>query len=408
MRLISSIKHQVLVLLVSLTLGLTLVFFALAVTTAFIVEDMLLNNWLSEQARLIERHHLDTKTLSGNYDNSAKVYLDRDALPDWAKDKIAADTISGEIFVPGKEHFHYHQLNLADGGRGYILAEVSGLLVVTKQPGIFLIFLVAFTVSVVLAVWLAVWFSRRLVDPVLSLTRAIAAREAADTKIAFPPLPHELGYLSQTLQTSFDRLQDSLDRERHFSTNVSHELRTPLTVIKNTSSLIAQRGYKPEDLAALWESCVSMENTIDVLLALARSESLYLQKCNIQVHLEQALLRSRLVDIPEVEVDIEVADELDAWANPALLELLFMNLLHNFVEHASEQWLKIEFINDHLIFSNKSHRRGGDFQRAGVKGEDSRGVGQGLYLVHRIAERFGWALSVENVDEHFRVFLALK
>lgn len=408
MRLISSIKHQVLVLLVSLTLGLTLVFFALAVTTAFIVEDILLNNWLSEQARLIERHHLNTKTLSGNYDNSAKVYLDRDALPDWAKDTIAANSISGEIFVPGKEHYHYHQLSLAGGGKGYLLAEVSGLLAVTKQPGIFLIFLVAFAVFVVLAVWLAVWFSRRLVDPVLSLTRAIAAREAADTKIVFPPLPHELGYLSQTLQTSFDRLQDSLERERHFSTNVSHELRTPLTVIKNTCSLMAQRGYKPEDLAALRESCMDMENTIDVLLALARSESLHFQTCNIKMHLEQAILRSRLVDMPEVDLDIGVNDEIQVWANPALLELLLMNLLHNFVEHASEPRLKIEYINDHLIFSNKSRRRGGDFQRAGVKGDDSQGVGQGLYLVHRIAERFGWSLSVENVDEHFRVFLALK
>lgn len=401
---INSIKQHTLLLLVSLTLGLALVFSSLAVITAFVVEDILLENFLDQQANNIQNYYAKYGQLPAQQFEFVDLFENTTDLPDWASKSIRPEKLSGEIFTADATHYHYRKLQLGNR-QAYLLAEVSRLLVVTNQSQIFSLFALVFLVAIILSIWLAFRFSRKIVKPVLTLADAVAANINSDNKTRLPNLPYELGYLSDTLQTSFDRFNQLLEREKAFANNVSHELRTPLTVLKNAIQLIEQRGFKPDDLDAVKNSCDHIEQTVNVLLALARTESHEMQDCYLKESLEQAILRCHKL-LEHFNIQLVVSENKLVKANPLLMELLFINLLRNATEHSSTPELMIIGENGNLIFENNYHINFHvDFTLAGTKSSASKGIGQGLYLVARIAEYFGWQLNVEIADQKFRVLI---
>jgi signal transduction histidine kinase len=412
---INSIRQQILALLLWLTLGLTVAYTAIAITAAFIVEDELLSNVLDEQATLVEQHYRETGNLPALPFDYLDVYPSLDAAPDWMRARLRRDSATGEIFSPGKAHYHYKKLNLGEVNLGesdlgeestaYLVAEVSNLLVVTKQRSLLPLFLLVFLMAIAIAAVLATKLANRIVDPLLALTDTIKANAQTGNRAPLPKLKFELGYLSATLQQSFDRLDAALEREKAFSTNVSHELRTPLAVIRNSCLLINQRGLKDGDLKSLSQSAEQMESIIDVLLGLAREDALDFRACNFNRALEQAILDSRY--LPEnFHVDINIPATMTVNANPRLLELLLSNLLRNAAEHASEPKCVVREVEGSLSFENETAYALGDgATHAGVKNPSSSGVGQGLYLVSRIAEKFGWRFTVEWAEGRFRALI---
>ncbi len=405
---IKSVKQQTLVLLVSLTLGLAIAFSSLAVVTAFMVEDAVLSNLIDEQAALIKQHHKRYGEYPEISSNFLHVYASEDDVPTWAKKRIARTQMRGEIFTPDGTHYHYKKLVLDNNTKAtpVLLAEVSRLLAVTNQPDIFALFIFMFLIAIALAVWLAITFSQRIVQPVLTLTSAVKLNETTSANIPMPKLDFELGYLADALQSRFSQLDQLLEREKSFANNVSHELRTPLTVLKNSCALIEQRGFKNGDLLGIKSSCEQMAHIVDVLLALARAESMELQPCNATLVLEQVILRCETLPRENFQVHFAVPGDLILLANPRLLELLFFNLLRNAAEHASEPELTISIADNTLLFENSMAIEPPlEVTSTGTKAIDSQGIGQGLYLVARIIERFGWQLDVQTANKKFRVMV---
>lgn len=405
---INSIKKQTLVLLVGLTLSVGFIFSSLAVVTAFVVEDSVISNFIDQQATQIEDHHAQHNQLPVLPANTVQVFSDINAVPQWAQQYINPEKTRGEIFTPDATHYHYQILNLGTDKPAYLLAEVSKLLVVTHQPRIPIIFLATFFIATILTIFIAINFSQKIVKPILTLTNAIKLNEKLAITSPLPKLKHELGYLSDAMQGSFNKLSDTLEREKTFATNVSHELRTPLTVLKNTCVLISQRGFTTEDLSQIINASEQMENTVNVLFSLARTEPMTTYRCNLVIALEQAILRCHTSTLEHFQIDINVPHDLTVVANNDLLSLLFVNLFRNAAEHASEPKITIEYIDEKLIFENKAKDIPiYDVTQAGIKGDKSEGLGQGLYLVARIAERLGWALSVTSMQQRFRIIINL-
>jgi len=403
---IKSIKDQTLVLLVSLTLGVALVFSALAAVIAFVVEDSVISNILDEQATHIEKHYLQHGNFPPMLSHYFDVYASIDVMPKWMQSTINPDRIEGEIFTSDESHYHYRKFFLPEGQNGYLVAEVSRFLVVTHQPRLWIIFLLVFFIAIAVTVILVIKFSQRIVNPILLLTQAVKNKELSFNSVRLPSLPFELGYLSNTLQASFDKLNDSLEKEKAFTANVSHELRTPLTVLKNSCVLIAERGFTSEDLTQIKNYSEQMEHIVNVLLALARAEGLLLQPCNILIALEQAILQCHESTLRNIQINFKIPQDITLLANSNLLQLLFINLLRNAAEHASEPIMTITYATNQLIFENNAeHLPGIDVTKAGIKSKKSEGIGQGLYLVTRIAEHFGWRVAVDNFHQHFRVVI---
>lgn len=402
MKIISSIKHKSLLLLVSLTLSLTLLYLGLAVITGFVVEDIILSKLLQKHAQFAEQHYQKTGELPDLDLGFMQLYDSPSALPQELFASINQSSGDQEIFTEDKTHYHYKALDLGNSHQGYIVAEVSDLLVVSQNPSIFMIYFVFLGLAVLLAIYLSLQFSKQIITPIILLTQSIKSRGMGKQTHSLPTFNYELEYLSNTLQNAFTDLEQALIREKNFTTDVGHELRTPLTILKNQTALIEQRGYKQSDLNEMKGVALHMENTVTVLLALARAESIEKQSCNLKVVLEQVILTLGSNETHEMNVTVEVDPQFTLYVNPSLLKLLVYNLIGNAIEHAKSQHLRITNKDNSLIFENTTNELAPlDMLASGVKGHNSQGIGQGLYLVTRVIESFNWRYEVTQNKNSF-------
>ena len=115
--------------------------------------------------------------------------------------------------------------------------------------------------------------SRRLARPIDRLAVAAARLGDGDFTIRSEPSGvREVDEVSQALDTTAQRLEETLSRERAFTSAASHQLRTPLTGLR--VNLEAARLDPAGDLDGRLDTALAevdrLERTIDDLLALAR------------------------------------------------------------------------------------------------------------------------------------------
>ena len=79
------------------------------------------------------------------------------------------------------------------------------------------------------------------------MRREAAAISASDPthRLPVPTTDDTLARLAVTLNLTFDRLQEALERERRFVDDASHELRTPLTILKAEVDSALAGGPQP-------------------------------------------------------------------------------------------------------------------------------------------------------------------
>jgi signal transduction histidine kinase len=100
---------------------------------------------------------------------------------------------------------------------------------------------IAGVLGVLVAALLAWYLSRRLVRPVLQLSRAADEVAAGSYDVTVPAnAPGELGHLSERFSEMASRLAEVETMERNFLMSVSHELRTPLTAIRGHVSALRE------------------------------------------------------------------------------------------------------------------------------------------------------------------------
>jgi two-component system sensor histidine kinase BaeS len=95
------------------------------------------------------------------------------------------------------------------------------------------------------------WYlSRRIVRPVLALSRAADEVATGKYDVAVPPgAPGEIGHLADRFGEMAGRLAETEARERNFLMSVSHELRTPLTAIRGHVSALREGVVEDPELA---------------------------------------------------------------------------------------------------------------------------------------------------------------
>jgi signal transduction histidine kinase len=109
----------------------------------------------------------------------------------------------------------------------------------------------------------------------------------------------------------------------------------------------------------------------------------------------------------DTNVALNVDSQFTLLANPALLTLLVNNLIGNAIQHAQSHQLTVRQQDGSLIFENTIHEPlPKDVIASGVKSQSSQGIGQGLYLVTRIVESFGWryGLTQSNLTFSFCIY----
>ena len=99
-------------------------------------------------------------------------------------------------------------------------------------------------------------------------------KENLQERIKLPNNKDEIYTLISTINELLDRLEDTLLREKQFTSDASHELRTPLSVIKGTLEVLVRKPREVSQYEEKINYCIKetdrMTNLIDQLLFLAK------------------------------------------------------------------------------------------------------------------------------------------
>jgi heavy metal sensor kinase len=124
------------------------------------------------------------------------------------------------------------------------------------------------------------WFlAGRALSPITRINET--AKRMADgdlaARVAVERTDTELGQVAEALNLAFDRLRESVDRQRRFTADASHELRTPVTTIMAELEWALLRDRPSADYRESLETChragTRMQSMVEALLTLARADS---------------------------------------------------------------------------------------------------------------------------------------
>ncbi len=161
------------------------------------------------------------------------------------------------------------------------------------------------------------FFAGRALTPVLEVAQAAQRISGSNLSLRIPSrgADDELDYLIETFNRMIDRLENSFNQIRQFSTDVSHELRTPITAIRGQLEVAIFTATNAEQYReAMLNSLQDVERLSQIvraLLLLSQAESGQLALQKIRVNLSE--LVADVVDqfqIPYEEARVRLTADL--------------------------------------------------------------------------------------------------
>ncbi len=234
----------------------------------------------------------------------------------------------------------------------------------------------------------------------------------------------EVGRLGAAFDDLLERLQHSFESQKRFVADASHELRTPLTIARGQLELLAgeietEAGRRSAGIAL--EELDRMGRIVEDLLLLARLDeglALELRPVEVELVVQEALLRGMRIELREAEVTVEPG--LFVLADPERLLQVLSNLVTNAIRHAPGAALRVTARRDaHGVVIDVSDTGPGippdeighvfdRLYRGSRSGGASGGAGLGLAIAKSLTEAMGgtiWVTSTPGVGTTFSLRL---
>ncbi len=261
-------------------------------------------------------------------------------------------------------------------------------------------------ISWVAAVALALWLARRVLRPVSELAKLVGALKPGQPQRLAPRFADpEIGVIATAVDRLMERMESFISREQAFTEDASHELRTPLSVIDSSAQILAEDGQLSaaarERVQRVLRATQQMQMMIEALLFLAREEGAYAAE-QVPLHLIVQEIADTYRDVAAAKhliVSIDVVPTT-VLAPRGMVGCVIGNLLLNAVHYTERGRVDVRVEPGRLVVQDTGVGIApADLERVferRFRGQHSRGLGLGLYLVKRICDRLGWVAEVTS------------
>lgn len=289
---------------------------------------------------------------------------------------------------------------------------------------LFRILIASFPIILIILFFSTRIIAQKNVSPIEDIikTSELITRENLNERIVLPQNEDELYRLVVTINSLLDRLEDTLIREKQFTSDASHELRTPLATIRGTLEVLIRKPRSIDLYEEKINYCIRevdhITELIEQLLLLARYDAGKIKPkivfFNVEEIIDVLLLRYNMqIQIKNMKVHKEISTENQVKCDPSLLEIIFGNVIENSIKYSPNNTLlqiKIEKIDKNILveFSDDGYGMSEEqikkvFDRF-YRGDDSRnhtikGLGLGLSIVKKLSELLNLEVKVESIQQ---------
>ena len=227
----------------------------------------------------------------------------------------------------------------------------------------------------------------------------------------------EFNQLNSELSSLIEKVNQAYSNQKQFVENASHEIQTPLAIIRSKLELLINEPGLTEKKAALLaditqanERLSQMNKSLLLLAKIDNNQFPEQEAINVSELLERMLknYREHYDNFPVLKTTIE--PDIYITANPALIEILFSNLIKNAVVHNIPGGnIHIHLNNTAFTITNTGHSLAEVpeqlFERFRKGTTDAKTTGLGLALVKQVAQLYRMSLQYvyENGIHHIKV-----
>lgn len=312
----------------------------------------------------------------------------------------------------------------SNGEKYYIIGsavDVTGKAHIAEfKKDIIIIYIISIAVIFIIGFLFSYYTLKPLKDIIIQI-RDISEHNL-NKRLDIPKAKDEIYELTETFNSTFNRLEKSFNNHKQFVTTISHEFRTPL------STLIAELELAKELNVTLDDYKLSIDNALQdanqaselssALLDFARASYDVSQISRVKLRLDEILADAKLALLQknaDYKIGINYMDHAgdkdesnyDFYGNPYLLQIAFSNLMENASKYSGDKschveieahphHIKIRFTDHGIGISEEDLSRIFDLFYRGNNKRYEKGNGIGLSIVKRIVEIHQGLLQVDS------------
>ncbi|MBR1874036.1 MAG: HAMP domain-containing histidine kinase [Eubacterium sp.] len=339
--------------------------------------------------------------------------------------------------VANEEYYIYDRKLMVEESMELWLRGVVPMNAEKEQMSSIFEILIWFLPAIIIAAALGSYLiAAHMMSPIRKLKNAasrISGGDDLNLRIELGRGRDEIYELGKEYNGMLDRIEESFEREKRFTSDASHELRTPMSVISAELELTMEKERTKEEymeaLEVIARQSARMNILIEDMLAYTRldknkdtyvMEPLNLSRLVGTICEDMALLRKN-----GISLTYETGEELSVVGNEALLTRMLHNLIDNAYKYGrenghievrleekyagDERQILLSVKDDGIGISEENKTKVFDrFFRADVSRSKRKGIsgnGLGLAMVAKIVAMHDAEISLESEKDKGSIFL---
>ena len=202
------------------------------------------------------------------------------------------------------------------------------------------------------------------VEKIRITAKQISESEDISKRIAIGQGKDEISRLANTFDEMLDKIEQTLDKEKQFTSDASHELRTPVAVITSECEYMLDCAHDTQDLKesaqVIKRQVDKMSKLISELLTMSRmdknTQSISFEMVDISELLTIVCEEQIKIQKDTIRLNTNITENIYAMADRFLIARLFINLISNAYKYGKENgniWISLSEDKNNVIFSIK-------------------------------------------------------